>query len=124
MLEDHLGIVTTSSGEFTPSDLSPYRIILRENVKPIKQKFYRLSKLKSDILKELTKLINKKLIEPSSSEWSSPVVLVPKHNGKWRMCVDYRKVNNVTKKDSYSIPKIYEIFDSLDGAKIFTTLDL
>jgi len=125
MLEDHLGIVATSSEELTPSDLSPHRIILRENVKPIKQKFYRLSKLKSDILKEeLTKLINKKLIEPSSSEWSSPVVLVPKHNGKWRMCVDYRKVNNVTKKDSYSIPNIDEIFDSLDGAKIFTTLDL
>eukprot|EP00833_Pecoramyces_ruminatium_P008020 jgi/Orpsp1_1/1182052/evm.model.c7180000079679.1 len=70
------------------------------------------------------KLINKKLIVPSCSEWSSPIVLVPKKNGKWRLCIDYRKVNDVTEKDSYSIPYIDEIFDSLHGAKYFTTIDL
>jgi len=54
--------------------------------KPIKQRSYRLTKMKSDILKEeLMKLIEKNLIKPSCSSWSSPVVLVPKHNGKWRM---------------------------------------
>jgi len=125
LLEEHIDIVATSAEELTPSDLPPHKIRLKANSKPIKQRFYRLSKLKSDILKEeLTKLINKKLIEPSYSEWSSPVVLVPKHNGKWRMCVDYRKVNEATEKDSYSLPNISEIFDSLDGARIFTTMDL
>ena len=125
LLEDYLVIIATSSEELTPSDLSPHKIRLKTGVKPIKQKYYRVTKYKSDILKEeLTKLINKKLIEPSYSEWSSPVVLVPKHNGKWRMCIDYRKVNDVTIKDSYSLPNIDEIFDSLDGAKIFTTMDL
>jgi len=49
---------------------------------------------------------------------------VPKKNGKWRLCVGSRKVNEATKKDSYSLPNIEEIFDSLDGAKIFSTLDL
>jgi len=49
---------------------------------------------------------------------------VPKKNSKWRLCIDYRKVNEATKKDSYSLPNIEEIFDSLDGAKIFSTLDL
>ena len=125
LLRNYIDIIATSSEELTPSDLSPHKIVLKERTKPINQRFYRLTKLKSDILKEeLTKLINKKLIEPSSSEWSSPVVLVPKHNGKWRMCVDYRKVNDVTEKDSYSLPNIDEIFDSLDGAMIFTTMDL
>ena len=125
LLEEYIDIIATSSEELTPSDLSPHKIILKEGVKPIKQKFYRLSKLKTDILKEeLTKLIYKRLIEPSCSEWSSPVVLVPKKNGKWRLCIDYRKVNEATKKDSYSLPNIEEIFDSLDGAKIFSTLDL
>eukprot|EP00833_Pecoramyces_ruminatium_P004031 jgi/Orpsp1_1/1178063/evm.model.c7180000063880.1 len=125
ILEEYLSIVATSTEELTPSDLSPHKIRLKPGTRPIKQKFYRLSKLKTDILKgELAKLIEKNLIEPSCSEWSSPIVIVPKPNGKYRLCIDYRKVNNVTEKDSYSIPNITEIFDSLDGAKIFTTLDL
>ena len=125
LLEDNIEIIATSTEELTPSKLSPHKIKLKARVRPTKQRFYRLTKLKSDILKEeLTKLIEKKLIEPSYSEWSSPVVLVPKPNGKWRLCIDYRKVNDVTEKDSYSLPNIDEIFDSLDGAKIFTTLDL
>jgi len=125
LLEDNIEIVATSSEELTPSLLSPHKINLKAGTKPIKQRAYRLTKLKTDILKEeLTKLINKKLIEPSNSEWSSPIVLVPKPNGKWRMCVDYRKVNDSTIKDSYSIPYIDEIFDSLNGATIFTTIDL
>ncbi len=125
ILEENLEIVATSSEELTPSDLPPHKINLIPGANPVKQRSYRLAKFKSDILKEeLTKLIDKKLIEPSYSEWSSPVVLVPKKNGKWRMCVDYRKVNDLTVKDSYSLPYIDEIFDSLDGAKIFTTMDL
>ena len=125
LLEEYIDIIATSSEELTPSYSSSHKIILKEGVKPIEQKFYRLSKLKTDILKEeLTKLIYKRLNEPSCSKWLLPVILVPKKNGKWLLCVDYRKVNEATKKDSYSLPNIEEIFDSLDGAKIFSTLDL
>jgi len=125
LLKDNIMIVATSSEELTPSKLAPHKIRLKANARPIKQKYYRLTKLKSDILKEeIAKLIKKKLIEPSYSEWSSPIVLIPKPNGKWRLCIDYRKVNDVTEKDSYSLPNIDEIFDSLDGARFFSTLDL
>ena len=125
LLEDNIEIVATSSEELTPSDLTPHKIELKEGTKPVKQKSYKLTKFKSDILKELLiDLIERKLIEPSHSTWSSPVVLVPKPNGKWRLCVDYRKVNEATEKDSYALPYIDEIFDSLQGAKIFTTMDL
>ena len=51
-------------------------------------------------------------------------IIYIKHNGKWRLCIDYRKVNDMTEKDSYSVPYIDEIFDSLGGAKIFTTLEI
>ena len=72
----------------------------------------------------MIKLINQGLIEHSKSSWSSPIVLVLKKNGKWRLCSDYRKLNAITVPDSYSLPNIDEIFDSLGGAKIFSTLDL
>ena len=124
-MEDNIEIVATTSEELTPSDLTPHKIELKEGTKPVKQKSYKLTKFKYDILKELLiSLIERKLIEPSYSTWSSPVVLVPKPNGKWKLCVDYRKVNEATEKDSYALPYIDEIFDSLQGAKSFTTMDL
>jgi len=64
--------------------------------------------------------LKKKLIKPSHSLWASPVVLVLKKNGKWRLCVDFRKLNDITIKDAYAPPKIREIFDALKDAKIFS----
>jgi len=125
LLIDFIDIVATSSEQLTPSKLNPHHIQLFKNAVPFKSKFYKLNRLKSDALKiELTKLINKGLIVPSKSAWSSPIVLVIKKNGKWRLCSDYRKLNSMTVPDSYSLPNIDEIFSSLGGAKIFSTLDL
>jgi hypothetical protein len=65
------------------------------------------------------------IIRPSTkSEWASPVILVPKKNGKLRFCVDYRQLNKVTKKDNYPLPRINEILDSLGNAQWFSSLDL
>jgi Reverse transcriptase (RNA-dependent DNA polymerase) len=63
------------------------------------------------------------VIEPASSEWESPVVLVPKPDGALRFCVDYRKLNAVTTRDTYPLPRMDEYIDSLGDAQIFTTLD-
>jgi len=119
LLEQHIDVLATSTEELSPSRLASHRIKLKPGTQPVKQRAYIISKAQSDVLKEeITKLINKGLIEPSESEWSFPVVLVPKKNGKWRMCVDYRKVNNVTIKDAYSLPLIDEIFNSMNGATV------
>ena len=63
-------------------------------------------------------------LSPSTSPWASPIVLVRKKDGSTRFCVDYRKLNCLTRKDAYPIPKIDETLDTLAGAKLFSTLDL
>lgn len=126
LLSKYNSILATSSKDLSPSKLLPHSINLVDGAKPFKQRSYKLSKIQSDVLKEeLKKLIDNKLIVPSHSPWSSPVLLVPKKNGKWRMCVDYRKLNDLTMKDSYSLPYIDEILFSAGGNMSFmSTIDL
>ena len=63
-------------------------------------------------------MLKYKIIRPSTKiEWASPVILVPKKNGKLRFCVDYRQLNKITKKDNYSLSRIDKILDSLGKAQ-------
>ncbi|XP_061166358.1 uncharacterized protein LOC133191742 [Saccostrea echinata] len=64
------------------------------------------------------------VIETSDSPWSSPIVLVKKKDGTIRFCIDYRKLNDVTIKDNYPIPRIDTTLDALSGSKLFSTMDL
>ena len=64
------------------------------------------------------------IVEPSQSEWASPVVLVRKKDGGVRWCIDYRQLNEVTEKDAYPLPRIDECLDTLSGSTLFSTLDL
>ena len=72
----------------------------------------------------LQQMLDAGIVEPSQSEWASPVVLVRKKDGGGRWCVDYRQLNAVTEKDAYPLPKIEECLDTLSGATLFSMLDL
>ena len=78
-----------------------------------------------DIVKEeIQKLLEAGFIYPiSDSEWVSPLVIVPKKNGKWRVCVDYRELNKATQKDHFPFPFINQALDTLSGKKFFSFLD-
>jgi transposase InsO family protein len=74
--------------------------------------------------KIVQEMLEGNVIEPSTSPWASPVVLVKKKDGSTRFCIDYRKLNSVTIKDAYPLPRIDESLDALSGAQFFSTLDL
>lgn len=92
---------------------------------PIRQRYYPLSPVKLKILnEEIDKMLEMGVIRPSRSPWASPVVMVTKKDGSVRFCVDSRKLNSVTVRDSYPLPRIQDILDNLRGARFMTSLDL
>ncbi|MEE4247194.1 MAG: reverse transcriptase family protein, partial [Kangiellaceae bacterium] len=92
---------------------------------PFKMKAYRQALTKRKIVEsEIEKMLGAGVIRPSQSPWASPITLVPKKTGEVRFCVDYRRINSMTIRDSYPLPNIQDIFDTLGGSKYFTTLDL
>ena len=95
------------------------------NAHPIRQSVRRMPQLRRQEAKKLLDdMLRRSVIQPSSSPWASPVVLVPKEDGSLRFCIDYRKVNAVTRKDAYPLPRVDDTLDTLAGSKWFTTLDL
>ena len=102
-----------------------YHDVIVEDSKPIKQHPYRMNSLKQKYLQDEVKyLLENDFIEPSQSNYSSPSILVPKSNGTYRMCTDYRKVNSVTKTDSFPIPRIDDCIDKVGNPKYVTKFDL
>ena len=92
---------------------------------PIRQPYRRLPlSKKEEVERELQQMLEQGIISDSTSPWASPVVLVRKKDGSCRFCIDYRALNEVTKKNAFPIPRIDENLDYLGGNRWFCTLDL
>ena len=92
---------------------------------PIKQHPYRVSPMKKELLdKEVQYMLENDIIEESQSNWSSPCILVPKRDGGFRFCTDFRKINDKTKSDSFPIPRIADCIDQIGNAKFVSTFDM
>ncbi len=118
-IPDHLFMDTPGR-----TDLVDHAIILKDP-KPVRQSVYRVpEKLLSVMKQESHTMKQLGVIEPSSSEWSSPIVLVPKKDGTLRFCLDFRKLNSVSKFDPYPMPRVDELVERLGRANYLSTLDL
>ncbi|KZS18244.1 Uncharacterized protein APZ42_015662 [Daphnia magna] len=91
----------------------------------IRQRPYRASPRLREVAKKIIdELLANDIIRPSLSPWAAPIVLVKKKTGDERLCIDYRKLNAIMKKDSFPLPRIDDVLDLLQGQKCFSTLDL
>ena len=123
-LLDYQDVFESGSGDHGRTEKVYHRIDNGDD-RPIRQPPRRLPLAKHALVNDLLEdMKNKGLIEESDSPWSSPVVLVGKKDGSLRFCVDYRRLNDVTKKDCFPLPRIDDTLDTLAGAQWFSTLDL
>lgn len=98
---------------------------IKTKAEPIKQRFYPISPaLQRHVNAELDGMLRQGIVEPSTSPWSSPIVMVKKKDGSYRFCVDFRKLNKVTERDAYPLPFITHTLDKLRDAKYLTSLDI
>ncbi|CAB4419687.1 unnamed protein product [Rhizophagus irregularis] len=106
-------------------DKVKHEIEIREDQEPIAQKRYRETEEKEKFIKkEIEQLLKMGKIKKSWSPWSSPVTLAGKKSGNYRFCIDYRKLNSVTKSDAYPLPRIDELLEKFRKGNWFTSLDL
>jgi len=124
LLRKHKDIMSTGDLDIGKCDVMKHRIDMYDDT-PIKQRHRRIPPAMVDEVRQhLEQLLTCGIIRPSKSPWASPIVLVRKKSGKLRMCTDLRLVNLRTIKDSYALPRMDEIFDCLQGARYFSTIDM
>lgn len=125
---DIIKLINSFLGLF--SDVPTCTQVLEHNIDvgdhpPIKQSAYRVNPVKRKIMEsEVKYLVENGLTVPSSSAWSSPCLLVPKSDSTQRFCMDYRKVNAVTKPDSFPLQLMEDCIDKVGSARFVTKLDL
>lgn len=106
------------------TNLVEHVICLKEG-QPIRQRPYRVpQQLVEKLQQEVEEMLRLRVIEPSYSEWCSPVVIIFKKDGSLRICIDFRKLNSISEFDAYPMPRIDDLLEKIGAAKYIGTLDL
>ena len=123
LLAEYNDVFSQSSTDLGRTNFAQHKIVIDGS--PFKLRPYQVPEAQRSVFKEAVQtMLDQGVIQPSSSPFSSPVVLVKKKDGTYRFCVDFRKLNSITKKDTYPLPRIDDTLDRLAGAKFFSTMDM
>ncbi|GKA55933.1 putative reverse transcriptase domain-containing protein [Tanacetum coccineum] len=124
-MRDFLKVFPEDLPELPPSRQVEFHIDLVPGAAPVAQAPYRLahSEMK-DLSDQLQELSYKGFIRPTSSPWGATVLFVKKKDGSFWMCIDYRELNKLTVKNRYSLPRIDDLFDQLQGSSVYSKIDL
>ncbi|GKE46669.1 putative reverse transcriptase domain-containing protein, partial [Tanacetum coccineum] len=108
-----------------PTRQVEFQIDLVPGAAPVARAPYRLAPTElQELSTQLQELSDKGFIRPSSSPWGAPVLFVKKKDGSFRMCIDYRELNKLTVKNRYPLPRIDDLFDQLQGSRVYSKIDL
>ena len=124
MLNRHASVFSAGDHDLGRTSLVTHDIPT-ETGRPQRKANYRQAfHLRQEANRQVDVLLKNGVVEPSTSPWSSPVLMVPKKDGSYRFCVDFRSLNSITQRAEYPCPRVDECLESMSGACIFTTLDL
>ncbi|GKC79548.1 putative reverse transcriptase domain-containing protein [Tanacetum coccineum] len=108
-----------------PTRQVEFQIDLVPGAAPVARAPYRLAPTElQELSTQLQELSDKGFIRPNSSPWGAPVLFVKKKDGSFRMCIDYRELNKLTMKNRYPLPIIDDLFDQLQGLRVYSNIDL
>lgn len=124
LLRTYSDVFSTGPDDLGRTNVTRHTIPTRDS-RPTRQRQYRQPyHLRQEMNRQIDGMLANNIIKESCSPWSSPVLMVPKKDGTFRFCVDFRGLNEMTVKDPFPLPRIDETLDSLGGARHFSTLDL
>ena len=126
LLKEYHDIFSLEKCDMGHTNTTKHKIVLKDpDTPPFKERFRRIPPPQLDDVREHLKLmLDAGMIRPSNSPWCNAVVLVRKKDGSLHFCIDFRKLNSLTVKDSHPLPRICETLESLAGATHFSTFDM
>lgn len=124
VLKENSHVFSKNDEDLGECTVGTHKIMLKDSSRTVKRAPYRMSPKEREVVDSIVQsMVKIGIVRPSKSQHASPVVLVPKPNSKWRLCVDYRELNRLSKVDTYPLPRIDDVLDCFSGCRYFSVID-